>query len=542
MADSSGEIGVVGAKTEGEYENVRSLPLPQPLPLGGNGSGDAEADRAVDVLDSHTLDILSKRRPWRTNARTRGWLVRRALLVADIAGLSVGFTLASVLFSTTSVHDRVGPGGESILFMCCLPIWVVAAHLTGLYDRDGQRTDYSTVDDLMGVFTVVTVGAWLFTSFALLTGIVKGNPPRTAFFWATSIALVVVFRVVARTLCKRSPLYLQNTIVVGAGDVGQLAARKILNHPEYGLNLVGFIDPQPRERRDDLEHLTILGPPEQLPELIDLLDVERVIFAFSAEPHHEMLALIRTLKALNVQVDVVPRLFEIVGPKVRVHTLEGLPLVGLSPARLSPLSRRLKRSIDIAASLVVLVATAPVFAYIALRIKRDSPGPVFFRQTRLGQNMEPFTTLKFRSMRVDADQNVHREHIKSMMSAQTPAGANGLYKLDRSDTVTPFGAWLRKTSLDELPQFVNVLRGDMSLVGPRPCIPYETESFLPHHFERFLVPAGLTGMWQVTARAYSTFGEALEMDVTYARGWSLGLDIRLILLTPLTLLRRQATV
>jgi exopolysaccharide biosynthesis polyprenyl glycosylphosphotransferase len=539
VADSSGEIGLFEAETtDDQYGNVTPLPLPQPL---GSSSGDADADRATDLLDSHTLDILSRRRPWRTNSRTRGWLVRRALLFADVAGLSLGFTLASVLFSTDTLHDRVGPGAESILFICSLPVWVVAAHLCGLYDRDGQRTDYSTVDDLMGVFTVVTVGAWLFTSFALLTGIVKSNPSRTAFFWAASIALVVLFRVIARTLCKRSPRYVQNTIVVGAGDVGQLAARKILNHPEYGLNLVGFIDPQPRERRDDLDYLTILGAPEELPDLIHLLDVERVIFAFSGEPHHEMLALIRALKALNVQVDVVPRLFEIVGPKVRVHTLEGLPLVGLSPSRLSPLSSRLKRTVDFTAALGFLVVTAPLFAYIAYRIRRDSPGPVLFRQTRLGQNMQPFTTLKFRSMRVDADQTVHREHIKSMMSAQAHAGPNGLYKLDRSDTVTPFGAWLRKTSLDELPQFVNVLRGDMSLVGPRPCIPYETESFLPHHFERFLVPAGLTGMWQVTARAYSSFGEALEMDVTYARGWSFGLDLRLLLLTPVTLLRRQAT-
>jgi lipopolysaccharide/colanic/teichoic acid biosynthesis glycosyltransferase len=127
------------------------------------------------------------------------------------------------------------------------------------------------------------------------------------------------------------------------------------------------------------------------------------------------------------------------------------------------------------------------------------------------------------------------------MSFRTTAGSNGLYKLDRADAVTSFGAWLRKTSLDELPQLINVLRGDMSAVGPRPCIPYETESFLPHHFERFLVPAGLTGLWQVTARAHASYGEALDMDVAYARGWSLGLDLRLILLTPIAVLRQGVT-
>ena len=127
------------------------------------------------------------------------------------------------------------------------------------------------------------------------------------------------------------------------------------------------------------------------------------------------------------------------------------------------------------------------------------------------------------------------------MSAAAAVGSNGLYKLDQHGVVTAFGRWLRKTSLDELPQLINVLRGDMSLVGPRPCIPYETEFFAPHHFERFEVPAGITGLWQVTARALSTFGEALELDVMYVRGWSLGMDIRLLLLTPIQLLRGRGT-
>ena len=142
-------------------------------------------------------------------------------------------------------------------------------------------------------------------------------------------------------------------------------------------------------------------------------------------------------------------------------------------------------------------------------------------------------------MRVGADTGVHREYIKTTMNADLAANGNGLYKLERQDAVTRVGRWLRATSLDELPQLINVLRGDMSLVGPRPCIPYETEYFRPHHFERFLVPAGLTGLWQVTARAHSTFGEALDMDVAYVRGWSLGLDLRLLCRTPLTVLARR---
>jgi len=180
-------------------------------------------------------------------------------------------------------------------------------------------------------------------------------------------------------------------------------------------------------------------------------------------------------------------------------------------------------------------------AYIAWRIHRDSPGPILFRQTRLGLDRREFTVLKFRTMRTDVDNTAHREYIRQTMSADAVVGANGLYKLERDDVITPFGRWLRRTSLDELPQLFNVLRGDMSLVGPRPCLAYETEHFKPHHFERFEVPQGITGLWQVTARAHATFGEALDMDVAYARSWSLGLDLWLLLRTPIHLLRRKGT-
>ena len=492
----------------------------------------------IDVLDTRTIEILKLRRAFRTSTRRRGWLVRRMLVFADIVALSIAFIVAQRLFAPDA-SDRVHPVIEYVIFLAAIPVWIIAAHVAGLYNRDGERTDHSTADDLVGVFAVVTIGTWIVSSTAWLTHAVGPNPPRMVFFWGLSIVLIVTGRTIALGMARRSVVYLQNTIIVGAGDIGQLVARKILKHPEYGLNLVGFVDTQPKERREDLDHLTLLGSPDQLPSLVELLDVDRVIFAFSNESHETMVDAIRALKALNVQIDVVPRLFEIVGPNVAVHTVEGLPLVGLPPTRPAPISRALKRTLDICVSSVALLLTAPLFAYIAFRIKRDSPGPILFRQVRLGQSMREFTTLKFRTMRIDTDDAAHRDYIKSMMSAKTPAQANGLYKLDREGDITPVGRWLRKTSLDELPQLWNVLRGDMSLVGPRPCIPYETENFATHHFERFLVPAGLTGLWQVTARARSSFGEALEMDVAYARGWSLGLDLRLLCRTPLALLRQQ---
>src|SRR5207248_6058767 len=259
------------------------------------------------------------------------------------------------------------------------------------------------------------------------------------------------------------------------------------------------------------------------------------------DSHAETLELVRSLRHLGVQIDVVPRLFEILGPSFDIHTVEGLPLVGLPPMRISRSSRWLKRAVDVIGASIGLLLTLPIFAYAAWRIRRESPGAVFFRQRRLGMNMQEFTALKFRTMNANTDQTEHREYIKQVMHSSALPNRNGIYKLDRSDAVTRFGRWLRKTSLDELPQLINVLRGEMSLVGPRPCIPYETESFKAHHFDRFLVPAGMTGLWQVTARAHSTFGEALDLDVAYAHGWSLGLDIALLVKTPLQIIRPRGT-
>jgi exopolysaccharide biosynthesis polyprenyl glycosylphosphotransferase len=358
-------------------------------------------------------------------------------------------------------------------------------------------------------------------------------------FWLLAIALVVCGRAAARALARRSPLFAQNAVILGAGEVGQLVGRKLQRHPEYAIRLVGFVDaPGSTNGAGDIP---LLGTPEQLPYLVETYDIDRVIVAYPHDPNRQLLQLIHKLKAMTIHIDLVPRLFEAVGPRVDMHTVEALPLVGLPPIRLSPSARIVKRAIDLTLAGLLLILTSPLFAYFAWRIKRDSPGPVFFRQPRLGLNMEEFTTLTFRTLLVGADTEVHREYIRATVDRNGPAASNGLYKLDRSDATTPFGRWLRQTSLDELPQLINVVKGEMSLVGPRPCIEYETEHFAPHHFERFLVQPGMTGLWQVTARARSTFGEALDMDVDYARGWSLGLDLRLLCRTPLAVLRQAST-
>jgi exopolysaccharide biosynthesis polyprenyl glycosylphosphotransferase len=491
----------------------------------------------VEAMDERTRGLLGRERKAR-----RGWLLRRYLLAADVVGLTLAFLLSALMYADPRIEGRLGSPGEILVFLGTLPIWVIVAKWQGLYDRDEEHPGHSTTDDVVGVFHLVTIGAWLLLTGTYLSRLAQPEFGKLVAFWLLAVGLVSLTRAIARRGCRRSPAFQQNTVIVGAGDVGQLIARKLIKHPEYGINVVGFVDSRPKARRQDLpEHLGILGGSERLLEVIERLDVERVVLSFSNEPDPELLDTVRELGCIGVQIDLVPRLFELVGPRVTVHTIEGMPLIGLPPMRLAPSSRILKRAIDVVGSTMGLLLTAPLFAYIALRIRLDSPGPVLFRQTRLGIGMREFTAFKFRTMKVDTDTTAHRDYIAEITSASAAAGANGLYKLDRSDAITNAGRWLRRTSLDELPQLWNVLRGDMSLVGPRPCIPYEVEHFQRHQIERFLVPQGITGLWQVTARANSTFGEALDMDVAYVRGWSLGLDLRLLLRTPFALLRQRGS-
>jgi exopolysaccharide biosynthesis polyprenyl glycosylphosphotransferase len=471
----------------------------------------------------------------------RGRMMRRALVLADLVGLALAFVLSSAIFSQRS-DDVVSPDLEIVFLAMALPLWIGLAKLYGLYERDEERADHSTSDEVFGVVNLVTVGMWMVFVSAWLTGFADPDMRRLASHWVLAVVLVIAARAVARALCRRSAGYVQNTVIVGAGAVGQLLARKILQHPEYRLNLIGLVDERPRTKRRDIGEVRLLGGPDDLATIIEQSDVERIVVAFSREPDARTVALIRSLRERDVMIDVVPRLFDLVGPRAAVHSIEGLPMMMLPPLRLSPATLTLKRAIDLVVAVFLLALSAPLFAYAALRIKLDSPGPVFFRQVRLGTNMRPFTALKFRSMKVNTDEDVHRDYVKQVMSSEAVlnGNGNGMYKLQREDSITRFGNWLRRTSIDELPQLINVIRGDMSLVGPRPCIPYETENFQAYHFERFLVPQGITGLWQVTARANSTFGEALDMDVSYVRGWSLALDVRLLLRTPFALLRQRS--
>jgi exopolysaccharide biosynthesis polyprenyl glycosylphosphotransferase len=486
-------------------------------------------------IDARTVKLLHERR---TGALpiNRGWLVRRALLFADVVGLSLAFVAATFLFQPVAA-DHVSSYAELAFFAALLPGWVFLAKLYGLYERDEERTDHSTVDDVVGVFHLVTVGIWLFFLAVLATDLATPPIERLVTFWFLAVALVTTGRAVARSRCRRSVAYLQNTIIVGAGDVGQLTARKLLAHPEYGINLVGFVDTRPKERREDLGHLTLLGGQEDLRELIDMLDVERVIIAFSNESDEETVELIRTLQELGVQIDIVPRLFEILGKNVGIHTVEGIPLVGLPPLRLARSSRFLKRMVDLVVATIGLVLLGPVLLAIALAIKLDSRGPILFRQIRRGGGERIFEIFKFRTMVADAEGL--KDEVAHLNMNLRPGGDPRMFKIPDDPRVTRVGGILRRTRLDELPQLLTVVRGEMSLVGPRPIILDEDQYVNGWARKRLDLKPGMTGLWQVLGASDIPFDEMTKLDYLYVTNWSLAEDLRLIVLTLPSIFRRR---
>lgn len=488
------------------------------------------------LLDERTRALLEKRRVGK--GHRRGWLVRRALATADAIGLVLAFAIAQLLFgeAAAGAPDRVPPWLEVLAFAATMPGWILLARAYHLYDQDEERTDHSTVDDFFGVFNMVTVGTWVFFGATSITGVADPNFLKLFSFWATAVLFVTMARVVARASCRRSDTYVQNTLIVGAGYVGQRVARKLLQHSEYGINLIGFVDEHPRERDDALGELTVLGSVAQLPAIVKELDVERVIVAFSQDSHGTTLELIRALNDVDVQVDIVPRLFEVIGPNATFHSAEGLPLLGLPPARLSRSSLLLKRGMDVSLSALALVLLSPLLLAAAIAIKLDSRGPVLFLQVRMGKDGRAFKILKFRTMQADAEELKHElAHLNKHVG-----GDDRMFKVPHDPRITRIGEFLRRYSLDELPQLANVLKGEMSLVGPRPLILDEDQYVGGWGRRRLDLKPGITGLWQVLGRDDIPFGEMVELDYRYVTTWSLASDLKLTLQT-FPILARQRT-
>jgi exopolysaccharide biosynthesis polyprenyl glycosylphosphotransferase len=454
------------------------------------------------LADPARASVVSLRHPPRDSA------VRRVLGVADAASIVIGL-LAALAASGRELPPQLA---WSLLL---LPAWIVLLKAYGLYDRDLKRVSHTTVDDVPWLFHAVLVGS-------LLTWLYQRLAPAPDWRFAEILVFAGVAGVamlVLRSLARRALAALlapERVLLIGHGEALGALERKFRSHPEYGLEPVGAIaDPGSAAARRMLRRDR----------------VDRIVVSHGDIPEHTLLELLRRCKERSIKVSVLPQLFDAMGPSVEVDDVEGVTVLGINPPVLSRSSRALKRGMDVAGAALGLVLTAPFLLAVAAAIKLDSRGPVFFTQERIGKGGRRFRLFKFRTMVANA------EELTAELAARS-RDPNWLL-LDHDPRITRVGRVLRMTSLDELPQLVNVLRGEMSLVGPRPIIESEDRLLTGWERSRIDLTPGLTGLWQVLGRTRIPFDEMVKLDYLYVTNWSLWTDVRLLVRTLPTVLTRR---
>jgi exopolysaccharide biosynthesis polyprenyl glycosylphosphotransferase len=353
----------------------------------------------------------------------------------------------------------------------------------------------------------------------------------TVTLGALAASAVTLLRLLVRRVADRM-LGPENVLLIGDGPLLGVLARKLDAHPEYGLRPVGVISPSPSAASFGLPVLGDLATFD-LRTLWASHGVERIVVSHVTVDEEKLLEVIRQCKSLSIKVSLLPHLVDALGPSVEIDDVEGLTVLGINPPILSRSSRLLKRSMDMVGALCVLAITAPLMVLIAIAIRLNSPGAVLYRQQRVGKDGRLFSLVKFRTMVVDAD--AQREALLAM--SKHPAWL----LLDHDPRITRVGRRLRLSSLDELPQLWNVLKGEMSLVGPRPLPPAECAALSGWARSRLDLTPGVTGLWQVLGRTSISYEEMIKLDYVYVTNWSMWNDVRLILRTlPVVVSRRGA--
>jgi len=320
-----------------------------------------------------------------------------------------------------------------------------------------------------------------------------------------------------------------HVIIVGAGEMGRTVIRTIVARPELGYQIAGFVDDNPEKGQTDIGRFKALGPLRNLPRLIEAESVDEVIITLPWMYHRKIMSIVRECERRQVSARIVPDLFQMSLSQVDVDDLGGVPLIGVREVGLGQGALLIKRGMDVIGALIGLTLGAPFLGLIALAIRLDSPGPIVFSQTRVGAKGKQFEIYKFRSMREGAEAEL--EELHDLNEADGP-----FFKIHDDPRLTRVGRLLRRTSLDELPQLWNVLRGEMSLAGPRPPIPAEVSNYKRWHKKRLDGRPGMTGLWQVSGRSHLSFDETVLLDIYYIENWSLWLDFKILLRTIPTVL------
>jgi exopolysaccharide biosynthesis polyprenyl glycosylphosphotransferase len=357
--------------------------------------------------------------------------------------------------------------------------------------------------------------------------------PKMALFWALTLILPLALRSATRAFARRQVWYLQNALIIGPVDQARTVLEKILRHPEWGINVVACVEgPSANLTHPRGSHLLdlvpVLGGDPDVVDLVGRLDVDRVMLTPALSESRRRVEVVCELSELGIHVDLVPSWSDVVGTRFEVNEMEGMPLLTMPRPRLMQSSLRLKRALDLVVGTAALVFLAPVLAACAIAIKLDSPGPVLFRQRRVGRDDRPFQVFKFRSMYVDADR---RKDDVARLNFHGGGNDHGMFKIRDDPRITRVGRFLRRYSLDEVPQLFNILRGEMSFVGPRPLIETEDRQIEGRFRRRLSLTPGLTGLWQAHGRSDIPFEQMVNLDYLYVTNWSLWGDVKLVMRT-----------
>ncbi|HEX2046044.1 MAG TPA: sugar transferase [Gaiellaceae bacterium] len=478
-----------------------------------------------------TEELVSRRalREPRRLGHGRTWILAASDVAALAAAVVVAFLAASVL--------RPLEVDAPLLFLLTIaalavPIWLTLFTAYRLYDQENRRLTTASFDEVRDIFHVLLAGSLLALLGSQVVEAASGwhllTVVEVTAFVPSALLLVPLARGAVRSWVFPRVMRPRRALIVGGGPEAELVRRKLGTHPEYGLDVVGVLDDAPSDRSGG-------DFAEEIAAAIDWLEVDRVLLASSVASHEEMLDFIRAVRRPDLQVSIVPRYFEIFTSNADLDELEGMPLVTLPPMRLDRSSRLLKRLVDVVVSGTLLLVLSPLLLAIAVAIRLDSPGPVIYRQPRRGRDDTTFRIAKFRSMHTGAEER--RSDVLHLNEVDGP-----LFKVKKGDPrVTRVGAVLRRTSLDELPQLWNVLRGEMSLVGPRPFVVYEADKITGWARRRLDMTPGITGLWQVLGRNDIPFDEMVKLDYIYVTNWSPWWDFKIICQTiPVVLGRRGA--
>ncbi len=438
------------------------------------------------------------------------------LFLGDIGSAALASALTLVLLSAPL--DRA-------------PAYVVAAALIypligftiGLYRTDQLALWASAVSEVSRGAVTIILSAWPIYAVGAALGL---HPVVGAT--CITVGALTLFMIVARTGVRhylhRKAHLRQRTLILGSGIVSGQLVEKINKNDQFGLDPVGIVDEQVYSvGTPDLPRLGGFG---DLNEVIEAQNIDRVIIAFSRAGHEELLEAIRSCRDAGIAVDVVPRLFEFLDGVRSLDQIGGLPLLSIGVPVLGSSMVAAKRVLDVIGSIGLIILFAPLMLATAIAIRIDSKGPTFFLQSRAGRRNQSFKLIKFRSMYVDAD--ARKKEFDRLNESEDGV----MFKIREDPRVTPVGRFIRRFSIDELPQLFNVLKGDMSLVGPRPLIFPEAEALEERwHLRRSELRPGITGPWQVYGRSQSPFQEMVRFDYQYVAGWSLARDVELLLET-----------